>query len=75
MRTHSIRWRLLQADIDHLSKELRPIRSCREVGKILGFSASLVSELEKSALRKISSALARLEQNLNLTTKTNPTDE
>jgi hypothetical protein len=56
-----MRWRLSQADTDHLSSALKPIRSSREVGRMLGISPSLVCQIENSALRKIRRALRALE--------------
>ncbi len=61
MNRQNVRWNLAQGDIGHLSMALKPIRSYDEVAEILGCSASLVRQLETSALRKIIRAMARLE--------------
>ena len=61
MNHEKARWSLSQSDIGHLSMSLKPIRTSREVAKILGFSTTLVCQLEISALRKIVRALKRLE--------------
>jgi hypothetical protein len=63
MNHHKIRWNLSQDDIGHLSMALKPIRSYEHVAKILGYSDSLVRQLETSALRKIVRAMARFEKN------------
>jgi DNA-directed RNA polymerase specialized sigma subunit len=62
MSNQKVRWSLSQTDIEHLSAALKPVRTSREVGAILGLSTSLVCQLENSALRKIVRALRRLEQ-------------
>ena len=56
------RWRLMQDDIGRLSEALHPIRSQEEVAELLGCSPALVGQLERSALRKIMRALARLDR-------------
>ncbi|MGD0813386.1 MAG: hypothetical protein ABSA83_07260 [Verrucomicrobiota bacterium] len=61
MNPEKARWGLSQCDIDHLSRELKPMRSSREVAAILGVSTSLVCRIENSALRKIVRALKRME--------------
>jgi len=62
MKNREIRWHLLQGDVDHLSKALKPLRSYEEVAALLGCSAGLVRQLETSALRKIVHAMARYEK-------------
>jgi DNA-directed RNA polymerase sigma subunit (sigma70/sigma32) len=61
MNSKRIRWRLSVLDSGGLSQILRPLRTQEEVGRLLGCSAELVAQLERSALRKIVSALLRLE--------------
>jgi TPP-dependent indolepyruvate ferredoxin oxidoreductase alpha subunit len=62
MKNQPVRWRLLQGDIGCLSMALKPARSYEEVAAILGYSESLVRQLENSALRKIIRAMARFEK-------------
>lgn len=64
MKNRPIRWRLRQQDVDGLSHALKPIRTCREVARILRCSPATVCELEASALRKIMAAYARIEEEL-----------
>jgi hypothetical protein len=71
MKTHAVRWRLSQGDIDHLSAALKPVRSSREVAEMLGLSTSLVCQIENSALRKIVRALKALEAGGQLKTQQN----
>ncbi len=61
MNMKLIRWRLALAHSGRLSETLRPLRSQQEVGAILGCSAELVAQIERSALRKIIYALINLE--------------
>jgi len=63
MNNLQVRWRLSQDDISHLSMALKPIRTQEEVAQILGYSPTLVCQLENSALRKIVRAMTRLEKN------------
>jgi hypothetical protein len=62
MSLEKARWNLGPGDIEHLSAELRPIRSSREVGEMLGISTSLVCQIERNALRKIVRSLRKLER-------------
>jgi hypothetical protein len=61
MNTEKARWNLSKAGIGRLSMSLKPIRTSREVAKILGVSTSLVCQIENSALRKIVRALKAME--------------
>ena len=61
MNQEKARWGVSQSDLEHLSAELRPMRSSREVGVILGLSTSLVCKIEIGALRKVVRALKRLD--------------
>lgn len=69
MINRRIRWQLLQEDIGHLSAALKPVRSCEEVGRMMGVSATTVAKLEKSALLKIIRYMALLEQDVKTSSR------
>jgi hypothetical protein len=73
MKIKTVRGRLSQSGIDHLSRALTPIRTRREVAGILGISITLVCRLENSALGKILQAMT--EDDINETNKQNEQNE
>jgi len=46
-------WKMTKSELGLLSAALRPLRTCEEVGQIMGLSASAIYKIENSALRKI----------------------
>ena len=51
------RRKVTRRELGLVSASLRPIRSCEEVGRLMGLSTTVVFNLESSALRKIIIAL------------------